>query len=228
MGLTQTQNKRKDLFQSSVYDGIPVGIVSADIFLIVKESDFNNAFLSRDTLEAMGFKKIGRDVRISRYATFYNTEEIEIGDFSRIDDFCVVSGKISIGRNVHIANHCVLGGGVAGITFEDFSSCAYFGLLFTRLDDYSGLSLSNATIPRKLKITFEKSILIEKHSRLASRVTILPGSTIGMGASIAINSVVNGEIQPFHLAEGSPAKEIRAISNKVLQAEIHFRNETNS
>ena len=60
------------------------------------------AYYSKEKLNNMGFKSLGRNVKISDKASIYNFGQIEIGHNSRIDDFCVVSGKITIGRNVHI------------------------------------------------------------------------------------------------------------------------------
>ena len=61
------------------------------------------AFLNEEQLEKMQFKALGSNVCISDKASIYNADQIELGDNSRIDDFCVISGKVSIGRNVHIA-----------------------------------------------------------------------------------------------------------------------------
>ena len=69
------------------------------------------AYLSQQELKSMNFKSIGKNVKISNKASIYNNNKIEIGDNSRIDDFCVVSGKTKIGRNVHIAPHCLVAGG---------------------------------------------------------------------------------------------------------------------
>ena len=66
------------------------------------------AFYTEEELHHLGFKALGKNVKISKRASIYNPELIEIGDHSRIDDFCVLSGKIRIGRNVHIAVFCNL------------------------------------------------------------------------------------------------------------------------
>ena len=54
------------------------------------------AFLTEEQLEQIGFKSFGTNVRISDKAAIYNPEQVEIGNNSRIDDFCVISGKVSI------------------------------------------------------------------------------------------------------------------------------------
>ena len=76
------------------------------------------AFLSVDQLEQMGFKSLGKDVLISDKASIYNPEQMMVGDYSRIDDFCVVSGRVAIGRNVHIAVFCNVAGGSEGVVFS--------------------------------------------------------------------------------------------------------------
>lgn len=75
-------------------------------------------FLSNEALEKVGFKKLGENVKISDKASIYNPETIEIGNNSRIDDFCLLSGKIIIGKNVHVAAYCNIAGGLDGVVLE--------------------------------------------------------------------------------------------------------------
>ena len=82
------------------------------------------AFLSQEQLAQMGFTSLGKNVRISDRAALLNAVRIDIGDNSRIDDFCVISGRVSIGRNVHIADYCNVVGGSEGVTLEDFAGLA--------------------------------------------------------------------------------------------------------
>ena len=96
------------------------------------------AFLPYQVLVTMGFKRLGVNVLISDKASIYNAEQIEIGDNSRIDDFCVISGNVVIGRNVHIAVFCNVAGGSEGVTLEDFSGLAYGCQVFSQSDDYTG------------------------------------------------------------------------------------------
>ena len=70
------------------------------------------AYLSEEQLNAMGFKNLGINVKISDKASIYNCEQITIGDHSRIDDFCVISGKVTIGQYCHITPMCLLAGGI--------------------------------------------------------------------------------------------------------------------
>src|ERR1035438_2177082 len=121
------------------------------------------AFLSQDRLASLELKRCGNNVRISVRAAIYNADQIEIGDNSRIDDFCVLSGKVKIGRNVHIAVFCNVAGGSEGITIEDFAVLAYGCHVFSQSDDYSGRTLTNPTVPAKYKRETKKPVTISRH-----------------------------------------------------------------
>ncbi|MBD3808757.1 MAG: acyltransferase, partial [Epsilonproteobacteria bacterium] len=122
------------------------------------------AYYTEDQLKLLGFKHIGNNVKISDKASIYNCDQIEIGDNSRIDDFCVVSGKIKIGNNVHITPMCLVAGGEEGIVFEDFTTIAYGVKVFTQSDDYSGATMTNSTVPKKYKNEFKKEVILKKHT----------------------------------------------------------------
>ena len=64
-----------------------------------------DSYLSEKELKEMPFKKIGKEVKISRRAVFYFVENIEIGNHVRIDDFAFLSGGggIRIGDYVHVS-----------------------------------------------------------------------------------------------------------------------------
>lgn len=54
-------------------------------------------------------------------------------------------------------------------------------------------------------------VIIEDDVWLAARVTVLRGSRIGRGSVIGAHAVVSGEIPPYSLAVGVPAKVIRSL-----------------
>ncbi|MBT5400085.1 acyltransferase, partial [bacterium] len=106
------------------------------------------AYFTQDQLLQLGFKLLGKNVKISDKASIYNCNQIEIGGNSRIDDFCVISGKLKIGRNVHITPFCLIAGGTPGVIIEDFSTLAYGVKVFSQSDDYSGKTMVNSTVPK--------------------------------------------------------------------------------
>ena len=52
-------------------------------------------------------------------------------------------------------------------------------------------------------------VTIGSRAWIGPRVTILPGSTIGEGAVVAAGAVVKGEVAPYSMVAGIPAREIR-------------------
>ena len=60
------------------------------------------SFLSKDELTKIGFKKIGKNVFLSRKASIYGPENMEIGNNVRIDDFWLLNREISSSKYMHI------------------------------------------------------------------------------------------------------------------------------
>ena len=117
-----------------------------------------SSFYNDIELKGLGLRNYGKNVLISRNACIYGAENIEIGDNTRIDDFCVLSGKISLGANIHIAPFCLLAGGKKGIVIKDFSGLSSRVSLYAASDDYSGKSLTNPTIDEKYKKVVSKKV----------------------------------------------------------------------
>lgn len=177
------------------------------------------AFLSESELASRGFKKLGSNVKISDKASIYNADQIELGDNSRIDDFCVLSGRVIIGRNVHIAVFCNVAGGEKGVTFEDFSGLAYGCHVFSQSDDYSGRSLTNPTVPDEYKSETKAAVLIKKHSIVGACSIVFPGVTLEEGTSVGAMSMMAKSSEPWSIYFGVPAKKIKSRSRELLVME---------
>lgn len=182
------------------------------------------SYLNLNQLKKKKFKKIGKNVKISSKASFYDCGEIEIGDNSRIDDYCLVSGRVFIGKNCHIAAFCNLAGGEKGIFIDDFAGVAYDCQIFTQSDDYSGYTLTNPTIPDKFKNEVKKKITIKKHSIIGTKSIILPGVILETGTAIYSYSLVTKSTEPWSIYFGIPAKKIKSRSRNLLKFEIQFLN----
>lgn len=183
------------------------------------------AYYTENQLLSMGFKRLGKNVKISDKASIYNTEEIEIGDNSRIDDFCVISGKVTIGRNVHIAPFCLVSGGEKGISMDDFSGLAYKVQVFTQSDDYSGKTLTNPTIPNKYKLEVKKAVHLGRHVIIGAGAIIFPGVKIEEGCSVGAMSLVNKSTQPWGIYIGNPARRLKDRKKDLLELERKFLEE---
>lgn len=183
------------------------------------------AFYNQSELEKLGFRGLGKNVLISNKASIYNCNQIEVGDNSRIDDFCVLSGKITIGKNVHIAVFCNLAGGEKGIVMEDFSGLSYGCQVFTQTDDYTGKTLTNPTVPDIYKSETKKEVKISRHCIVGTNSIILPGVNMGEGSSIGAMTMVTHSTEPWTVYFGIPAKKIKKRKKDLLELESKYLSE---
>lgn len=183
-------------------------------------------YLSQAALEAAGFKRVGKGVKVSDKASIYNCDLIELGDFSRIDDFCVISGGVQTGRNVYIGPQCLVAGGEKGVVFSDFTTLAYQVQVFTQSDDYSGATLTNPTIPRKFKNEKKASVFLGRHVIVGAGSVVLPGVHLAEGCSVGAMSLVLRSTEPWGIYAGNPARRLKDRKQDLLRLEAEFLSES--
>lgn len=183
------------------------------------------SFYNEFELERLGLKKIGKNVKISKKSSIYQANEIEIGDNVRIDDFTVLSGKIKILNNVHIACYSAIFASDYNVIFEDFSGLSSRVTVYSSSDDYSGLSLTNPTVPNKYKNIKGKVIRFGKHSIIGASCVILPGAEIAEGVALGSMSLLNKKTESWSIYAGIPAEFIKKREKKVLELEKQYYEE---
>ena len=174
------------------------------------------SFYSEKELQQLGFRRYGSNVQISRNAKFYGISNITLGDHVRIDDFCILSGYISIGSYVHIAPAVLLFAGDAGITLADYTGISSRCALYAATDDYSGAAMSNPTIPDQYRTVSSAPIVLEKHVLIGTGCTVLPGVTLAEGTSAGAMSLLNCSTKPWGIYFGCPAKRQRERQRDLL------------
>lgn len=184
-----------------------------------------DSFLDEHELRRIGFAQMGKNVLISRKASIYSASQIEIGNNVRIDDFCILSGKISIGDYIHIAAYSALYGGNYGIEIHDFSNISSKNSIYAVSDDYSGASMTNPMIPDKYKKIYGEKVVIAKHVIVGSGCVILPGVVLGEGSSFGAMTLINRSSEPWSINAGIPFKKIKARSKEILKLEEQFAKE---
>lgn len=184
------------------------------------------AYLTAEQLEAIGFKKLGRSVRISDKASIYDADQIELDDHCRIDDFCIISGKVKIGKYCHVTPMCLIAGGKPGVEISDFCTLAYGVKIFSQSDDYSGQTMVNSLIPKKFKNELFAEVKLEKHVVVGAGATVFPGVTIAEGCAIGAMSLVSKSTKPWGIYVGSPAKLLKNRSKDLLLLEKEFLAES--
>ena len=179
-------------------------------------------FYSQSELKEFKFKYLGKNVLISKAATLYKTDLMSFSDNCRIDDFCALSGEISIGKNVHITVHCSLTASLSPIVIQDFAGMAPACHVFSSMDDYSGNTLTNPTVPPEFKNITHGTVLISRHVLIGTGSIVFPNLTIGEGCAIGAMTLVNKSLDPWGIYVGVPAKRIKERSKKLLALEKDF------
>lgn len=178
-----------------------------------------SSFLGQDELDRIGFAALGKNPQISRYATFYSSSQISIGDNCRIDDFCRVSGRVSLGRNVHIGTHCSISASDSYIQLGDFAGLSSGCHLIASSDDYSGEWLTNPTVPQEFVAITRGPIQLGRHVILGAASVVLPSVSIGDGSSSGAMTLFNRSVEAWGIYVGQPARRLRDRSQRLLELE---------
>ncbi|KFN01020.1 acyltransferase [Bacillus clarus] len=181
-----------------------------------------NSFYSRIELDQIGFRTVGKDVLISRKVSIYNPSAMSVGDHVRIDDFCILSGKIQIGNYVHIAAYTALYGGEIGIELHDFANISARTNVYAALDDFSGNALMGPTVPIQYRNVTAAKVILKKHAIVGAHSIIFPNVIIGEGTAVGAMSMVKDNLEDWFIYVGVPVRKIKPRERKLLELEIEF------
>lgn len=174
-----------------------------------------SSFYTIEELKQIGLKSFGENVLISRFAQLYGVENIEIGNNVRIDDFCILSGKIKLGNFIHISAFTALYGKY-GIELEDFSGLSPRCTVFSATDDFSGDYLIGPMVDQTVTNVKGGKVLIKKFCQIGSSSVILPNVTIHTGAVVGTMSLVNRNLEEWAIYKGIPAKYYKVRGKGLL------------
>lgn len=175
-----------------------------------------NSFLSKAELESMGFKHLGNNILISRRASFYSPNTIEIGDNVRIDDFCILSGKIKLGSHIHISAHVSLFGKY-GIEMKDYTGISPYSVVYSATDDFSGNFLIGPIHSENLTNVTGGEVVLDKFCQLGSHTIVMPGVKILEGSVTGAMTLVNKDLEKWGTYIGIPAKRLSNRSKSIKE-----------
>lgn len=173
------------------------------------------SFLSECELKDLGLKSYGENVLISRKASIYSPERIILGNNVRIDDFCILSGNIKLGNNIHISAYSALYASM-GIVFEDNSGCSARTTIYSAMDDFSGDYLIGPMHPKEFTNVTGGKVIIGKYVQLGAHCLIFPNLTIGTGTVVGALSLVTKDLPEWSICVGIPARKIKDRNKKML------------
>ncbi len=175
-----------------------------------------NSFYSLEELNQLGLKSFGNNVLISRKVSIYGASNIEIGNNVRIDDFCILSGKLKLGSNIHISAYCALYG-ANGITMEDYTGLSARCTVYSAVDDFSGNYLVGPMVETTKTNVTGDTVTICKYVQIGAGCTIMPNLTINEGVAIGAMSFINKSLPSWGIYAGVPAIKIKDRSKKLLE-----------
>lgn len=190
-----------------------------------------SSFLTGVELDELGFKNFGKNVLISRKASIYSPEKMNLGDNVRIDDFCILSGNITIGNYVHVSAGVYLYGGDEEIEIKDFSGISAKCVIYAATDNFSGNYMVGSMIDTKYRNIIAKKVILEKFVQLGAGSIVMPGVKINEGAVTGSFTFVNKDLECWKIYTGIPAKvlkdrkrDIEQISEDFIRERGEFKN----
>ncbi|HFK1546008.1 acyltransferase [Bacillus albus] len=187
-----------------------------------------NSFYSQEELKKIGFLSVGKNVLISKKASIYNPGTMSVGNNVRIDDFCILSGKITIGSYSHISAYVALYGGEVGIEMHDFANISAKTIVYAVLDDFSGNALMGPTVPNQYRNVKTGKVILKKHAIIGANSIVFPNVTVGEGAAVGAMSMVKKSLDDWYTYAGIPARKVKSRQKKMLELEIDFFKNINS
>ena len=115
------------------------------------------------------------------------------------------------GVTLHIGKNCKMGDRVhitasESVTIGD--DCLFASHIFIS-DTNHGTLQDDPTTPPDSRVLTADPVAIGKNVWLGEGVAVLPGAKIGDGCIVGAHAVVKGEIPPYTVAVGAPAKPVK-------------------
>ena len=171
---------------------------------------FDNGFYDTRKLTKIGFKKIGKNVKISKSCLIIGVKNISLGNNIRIDAFTSIiadKGYLNLKNNIHVGGHChILSAG--GVIIEDNCTLSQGVKIYSQTDDYSGKSPTGLFVKNKDQNYKKGKVKIGSFSIIGSGTVILPKITISKKCSIGALSLVNKNLSKSGVYAGIPCKKI--------------------
>lgn len=143
-------------------------------------------------------------VKTFEFTKIIGLENIKFGKNVLIDDFTLIyaTAPMEIGNYVHIACFASITGG-AELKVGDFVAISQGCRVLTGTDDFVDWGFGNSTINEKYRNTKREPVKIGKYCIIGANSVVLPGVTIGEGATVGAGSVVTKDLEPWGVYIGN-------------------------
>jgi len=161
-------------------------------------------YFTKKELTKIGFVKVGKNNQISKKVSFINIINGTLGSNVRIDDYCVIKGRVQIGSFIHISNFCLISGSEKNVVvIKDRAGLSNNVSLLTSSDHYLKSPINSANdLPNKiLKIRDLNlkigNIMLKEGCLIGAYSLILPNTVVGISTSIGAYSILYKKIDDF-------------------------------
>ena len=143
-------------------------------------------------------------VKTFEFTKIIGIENIEFGTDVIIDDFTLIyaRNRIRIGSHVHIACFASITGGEV-VEIGDFSAVSQGCRILTGTDDFKDWGFGNSTVPAEYRNAKRAPVKIGRFCVIGANSVVLPGVTIGEGATVGACSVVTRNLDPWGVYIGN-------------------------
>ncbi len=148
--------------------------------MFIKYVPYNSIMKLRNFCYRYVLKSMGGNSNINDGVTIVNPKKVSIGDRVSIHPYTYIAGEVTIGDYVGIASKC-------SILAETHNT-------------------ADISIPYKLQGIEDQPVSIGNDVWIGAHSIILGNSKIGDGVIISAGSVVSGEIPPYSVVMGNPAR----------------------
>ena len=153
------------------------------------------------------FKAIGKNVVIENGVLVFHAENIVLGDNVYIGHLAILKGyyrnQLVVGSNTWIGQGCFLHS-AGGIEIGESVGIGPYVKVVTSMHEID--ESTEAILHSELRFA---KVTIEHGCDIGAGAIVLPGVTIGHCSQIGAGAVVTRDVEPYAVAVGNPAKEIR-------------------
>lgn len=184
----------------------------------------------RSKLYPLILGRVGRNVVFGANVTLRHPHKIVIGDDVVVDDGCCLDAKgtdnrgITLARGVFLGRNTILSCKNGDIEIDEEANLGFNTEVFSASRVRVGRKVLVAAytylvggdhlydrtdIPVLDQGRTARGIDVDDHAWLGAHVVVTDGSRVGRDAIVGAGAVVIGEIPPFAIAVGTPAKVVR-------------------
>ncbi len=190
----------------------------------MKKTKLLSYYTSKE-LRELGLKKYGKNLRLSRKVSLYSPENIAFGDNVRIDDFCILSGKIKIASQVHIGAGVYLYGN-SGISIGSYAGVSAKSIIYSEIDDFASSMLVGAQFPKGYREVIAKKVSIADYCQVGAGAVLFPGVEMQKGSMLGAVSLLKSKAKAWTVYAGIPATERgQRNSKKIIKTIAAYERE---